>query len=88
MWLRNDRSIGAASVDYLFYSGYVALAFWWAKSVAAADRGSHPEAFVKAKRDTARFFYSRLLPRCLAHAAAIRAGAASVMALDEESFAS
>ena len=28
--------VGAASVDYLFYSGYVALAFWWTKSVAAA----------------------------------------------------
>jgi alkylation response protein AidB-like acyl-CoA dehydrogenase len=86
--MADPEEIGAASVDYLFYSGYVALAFWWAKSVAAADRGAHPPAFQQAKRDTARFFYQRLLPRCLSHAAAIRAGAPSLMALAEENFAS
>jgi alkylation response protein AidB-like acyl-CoA dehydrogenase len=80
--------IGAASVDYLFYSGYVALAFWWTRSVAAADRGPHSEAFRKAKRDTARFYFQRILPRCLTHAAAIRAGAAGLLALDEDHFAS
>ncbi len=86
--MADPEEIGAASVDYLFYSGYVALAFWWAKSVAAADRDAHPPAFRQAKRDTARFFYQRLLPRCLSHAAAIRAGAPSLMALAEENFAS
>jgi alkylation response protein AidB-like acyl-CoA dehydrogenase len=80
--------IGAASVDYLFYSGYVALAFWWTKSVAAAERGNHPEAFKQAKRETARFYFSRILPRTLTHAAAIRAGAATLLALDEDAFAS
>jgi alkylation response protein AidB-like acyl-CoA dehydrogenase len=80
--------IGAASVDYLFYSGYVALAFWWTKSVAAADRGDHSEAFRKAKRDTARFYFQRILPRCLTHAAAIRAGAAGLLSLEEDNFAS
>ena len=33
----DPEEIGAASTDYLFYSGYVALAYWWARSVAAAD---------------------------------------------------
>ena len=32
----DPEEIGAASYDYLFYSGYVALAYWWARSVAAA----------------------------------------------------
>src|SRR5690606_20505416 len=27
----NPEEIGAASWDYLFYSGYVALAYWWAR---------------------------------------------------------
>jgi alkylation response protein AidB-like acyl-CoA dehydrogenase len=80
--------IGAASVDYLFYSGYVALAFWWTRSVAAAERGPHPEAFRTAKRETARFYFQRILPRTLSHAAAIRAGSATLLALDEEAFAS
>jgi len=86
--MQDPEEVGAASVDYLFYSGYVALAYWWAKSVAAADATGHPEAFRQAKRDTARFYYQRLLPRTLAHAAAIRAGAPSLMALDEAGFAS
>jgi alkylation response protein AidB-like acyl-CoA dehydrogenase len=80
--------VGAASVDYLFYSGYVALAFWWTKSVAAADRGPHSEAFRKAKRDTCRFYFQRILPRLATHAATIRSGAANLMAMDEDGFAS
>ena len=78
--------MGAASVDYLFYSGYVALAYWWAKAVAAVDAGDHPEAFRAAKRETARFYFARILPRTQAHAAAMRSGAASLMALDAALF--
>ncbi|MGH8154799.1 MAG: acyl-CoA dehydrogenase family protein, partial [Rhodanobacteraceae bacterium] len=36
----NPDEIGAAAVDYLFYSGYIALAYAWARSVAAADASS------------------------------------------------
>src|SRR5690606_30555675 len=35
--MANPEEIGAAAYDYLFYSGYVALAYWWARSLAAAD---------------------------------------------------
>jgi hypothetical protein len=82
----NADEIGAASYDYLMYSGYVALAYWWARSVLAADASSQPEAFRAAKRDTARFFFARLLPRTLAHRAAIESGAASLMALPADAF--
>ncbi|WP_395792138.1 acyl-CoA dehydrogenase C-terminal domain-containing protein [Aquimonas sp.] len=82
----NPEELGAASVDYLFYSGYVSLAYWWARSVAAADANGHSEDFRKAKRETARFYFKRILPRTLAHAASIRAGSDSLMALDETLF--
>lgn len=78
--------IGAASVDYLFYSGYVALAYWWARSVAAADASTQSLDFKAAKRETARFYFARILPRTLAHRAAIDAGAATLMALPDEAF--
>ncbi len=78
--------VGAAAWDYLFYSGYVALAYWWARSVAAADASSHPEAFKESKRETARFYFARILPRTLAHKAAVESGAASLMALDATRF--
>ncbi len=84
--MTNPEEIGAAAVDYLFYSGYVVLAYWWARSVAAAHEKGRGEAFIAAKTQTARFYYQRLLPRALAHAAAIRSGSDSLMALDEEAF--
>ena len=82
----NPEEIGAASTDYLFYSGYVVLAYWWARSVAAAEASSHGDAFKQAKRETARFYFARILPRTLAHAAAIESGADTLMAMDDARF--
>jgi alkylation response protein AidB-like acyl-CoA dehydrogenase len=78
--------IGAASVDYLFYSGYVALAYWWARSVAAASAGSHGEDFKRHKREVARFFFARILPRINGHAAAMKSGAGNLMGLPDSAF--
>ncbi|TKR31063.1 acyl-CoA dehydrogenase [Luteimonas gilva] len=82
----NADEVGAAAYDYLFYSGYVALAYWWARSVAAAESSAQSEAFKAAKRETARFYFARILPRTLAHATAIASGAAPLMGLDAERF--
>ena len=82
--MTNADEVGAASVDYLFYSGYVALAYWWARAVAAADATAYEAR--TAKRETARFYFARMLPRTLTHAAAIRAGAAPLLALDAALF--
>ena len=83
----NPDEMGAAAVDYLFYAGYIALAYFWARSVAAADASTaHGADFKQAKRLTARFYYSRLLPRTRGHLAAMRAGAESLMALPADLF--
>ena len=82
----NPEEVGAASYDYLMLSGYVTLAYWWARSVAAAEASSLPAAFKAGKRETARFYYGRILPRIAAHRAAIESGAATLMALDAEAF--
>ena len=82
----NAEELGAASYDYLFYSGYVALAYWWARSVAAADASMHRQAFKDAKRETARFYFARILPRTLAHKAAVDSGAAPLMTLAADRF--
>ena len=84
--LANADEVGAAAVDFLFYSGYIALAYFWARSVAAADASAQSAQFKQAKRDTARFYFARILPRTLAHAAAIRAGADSLLAMADEQF--
>jgi len=83
---QDPEEIGAASYDYLFYSGYVTLAYWWARSVAAAEASSQPEAFKQSKRETAEFYFARILPRTLGHAAAIESGAAPLMTMAPERF--
>ncbi|MGN2251140.1 acyl-CoA dehydrogenase C-terminal domain-containing protein [Frateuria sp. GZRe14] len=77
----NPEELGAAAVDYLYYSGYIALAYMWARSVAAAEGSAQSAAFKQAKRDTARFYFARMLPRCAMHRAAIEAGVASIPVL-------
>lgn len=62
------------------------LAYWWARSVATADAGAHPDAFKTTKRETARFYFQRILPRTQTHAAAILSGAGNLMALEAEAF--
>jgi hypothetical protein len=82
----NPDEIGAASVDYLFYSGYAVLAYWWARSVATASAGSHGEDFKRRKREVARFFFARLLPRINGHAAAMKSGAVVLASPDQSIF--
>ncbi|MET0329551.1 MAG: acyl-CoA dehydrogenase C-terminal domain-containing protein [Luteimonas sp.] len=80
----DPEEIGAAAYDYLFFSGYVALAYWWARSVAVADASSRPETFKAGKRETARFYFTRILPRTLTHAAAIASGPAALLSIADE----
>ncbi|HEY8328843.1 MAG TPA: acyl-CoA dehydrogenase C-terminal domain-containing protein [Rhodanobacter sp.] len=74
----NPEELGAAATDYLYYSGYVTLAYLWARSVAAAEAGTQSAVFKQAKRDTAAFYFARILPRTLMHKAAIEAGVATL----------
>ncbi|WP_301390879.1 acyl-CoA dehydrogenase C-terminal domain-containing protein, partial [Thalassolituus sp. UBA1965] len=88
---RKDRDmVGAASVDYLMYSCYIVMAFFWAKMADAAytniAEGKDVD-FHKAKIQTAEFYYDRLLPRAKAHRKMMLKDPKSLMQMDEESFA-
>ncbi|MBW2942343.1 acyl-CoA dehydrogenase C-terminal domain-containing protein [Zhongshania aquimaris] len=85
--LSNADEVGAASVDYLMYSGYVSLAYMWARMASVALDGDADDAFLKAKIQTAQFYYQRLLPRTESHKLAMLNGADSVMAMPAEAFA-
>ena len=77
----NPEELGAAATDYLYYSGYITLAYMWARNVAALANSSQQEAFKQAKRDTAKFYFARILPRSLPHKAAIEAGVDTLPAI-------
>jgi alkylation response protein AidB-like acyl-CoA dehydrogenase len=87
----NPEEMGAAAVDYLFYAGYITLAYYLALEVEAAHRSTTAVAlsaeFKSAKIASAEFYFARILPRTLTHAANIRAGSASLMSAPEHMFA-
>ncbi len=87
---RDPEEVGAAAVDYLQLTGYLCLAWCWAKvaavSIAALKHEPADRGFYEAKLATARFYFTRLLPRADAHLDALDAGAEPVMALAAEHF--
>lgn len=75
---RKDRDIvSSASVDYLMFSGYAMMAYFWAQQAAVAsekiEKGDGKEEidFYKAKIKVADFYFDRLLPRSEGHAEAM-----------------
>jgi len=84
----DPNELGAASVDYLMYSGYAALAYLWTRmALAARERvAAGTDPYLEGKIATARFYMDRLLPRAEGHRRAIEAGAATVMSMDSAAF--
>ena len=89
--MANPDEAGAAAVDYLMYSGYVTLAYFWGRMAVLAQQqlaaGSNEKDFYEAKVHTARFYFERMLPRTLSHKQGALAGAANLMDMDEALFA-
>jgi hypothetical protein len=87
--MANADEVGAASVDYLMYSGYITFAYLWAQMAEVAqqklDAGSNDPLY-SSKLKTARFYFQRLLPRTASHKAAMLAGADSLMDMSEAEF--
>jgi len=88
--MRNRDAVGAASVDYIMFSGYVLLGVAWAASARAAYRrleeGTTEEAFYRAKIQTAEFYFAKILPRTTSLLETMLAGPDSLMKMDENQF--
>ena len=88
--MKNPNEVGAASVDYLMFSGYVVLGYFWARAAVLAqeklDAGAGDSSFYDAKLKTANFFFERLLPRTESLATTMTSGADSLMSMDADQF--
>ena len=88
--MENPEEVGAASVDYLMYAGYVCMAYYWAQMAkTAAEKlaaGTSETAFYEAKLHTAKFYFARILPRTITLAATMKAPLDTLMDMDEEQF--
>ncbi len=80
--------ISSSSFDYLMYSGYITLAYYWLKMAAVSTRklkeGTKDEAFHKTKIQTADFYYAHLLPRTKTHAAVMVQSPKTIMDIKNE----
>jgi hypothetical protein len=87
---KNRDVVGSASVDYLMYSGYLCLAYYWAMMAETAyqklEEGEGDLAFYKAKIQTAEFYFERMLPRAKSHAKMMIKDPKSLMQMKEEDF--
>ena len=87
---KNPDCAGSASNDFLMFSGYVFMAFMWAKMEYVARQKLATEegngGFMRAKIYSADFYFSRLLPAADAHARQLMAPVATLMSMPESDF--
>ena len=90
---RKDRDmVSSAANDFLMYSGYVYMAFMWARMAVAAQQGlrqggGQSEDFYHAKLATAELYFERMLPRAQGHAESMLSPSETLMKLDNDHFA-
>ena len=88
---RDREQVGAASHDFLMYSGYVMMGYFWAlqaekaSQLMAAGNGQESAEFYQSKIHTAEFYFERMLPRANAHRVTALASTASLMQIDKAS---
>jgi alkylation response protein AidB-like acyl-CoA dehydrogenase len=84
-----DRdALGAASVDFLMYSGYVECARHWLLMEVAAEKATPngEEEFYDSKRKAAAFYFEHMLPRTRSLAATMLAPTETLMGLKQDQF--
>ena len=88
--MKNRDAVGAASVDYIMFSGYLLLGVAWTASARAAykrlEQGTKEEAFYRSKIQTAEFYFAKILPRTTSLLQTMLAGPEPLMKIDEEHF--
>ena len=89
---KDREQVGSSSVDYLMYSGFVMMAYYWALQAAkttellGSGAGKESKDFYTAKIQTAEFYFARLLPRADGHYSAALAPTSAVMQMPQELF--
>ena len=89
---KDREQVGSSSVDYLMYSGFVMMGYFWALQAAkatellASGKGQESNDFYTAKIQTAEFYFARLLPRADSHYSAALAPTSAVMQMPQELF--
>ncbi|MGB1263400.1 MAG: acyl-CoA dehydrogenase C-terminal domain-containing protein [Cognaticolwellia sp.] len=81
----SPEELGCAANDYLHVFGYTAMAYVWAKMAEVSLAGDDSD-FNESKVRTARYYFSRLLPRCQSLIASAKSGQSAMFDMAEDLF--
>jgi len=88
--MKDRDMVSAAAVDYLMYSGYMVMAYFWAlmadRAHSKLKQAEGNGGFYQAKIQTAEIYYDRLLPRAKTHGTNMLKSSKSLMSMSEENF--
>jgi hypothetical protein len=87
----NINELGASANDYLHVFGYTAMAYIWARMAQVSltqqkSNGESGDNFYQSKLHTARYYFTRLLPRRLSLIASAKSGCDCMFNIDDELF--
>lgn len=88
----NKDAVGAASVDFLMFSGYASMSYYMLLSAEAAHKklanlpADGDRAFYEQKIQTAEFFFEHMAPKAQSHAALCKASVSALMQQKDEDF--
>ncbi len=90
--VQNADAVGGNAVDYMYFSGYVTLAYLWARMalIAQTELNAYETTerdFYDAKLKTAQFYFAKLLPRTETYIKRIDSGVEPYMSMKVEQFA-
>jgi hypothetical protein len=87
---KNPDEAAGSAFDYLMYSGYVSVGYFWARmskvALASLGKSATDDAFYRAKLQTARFYFERILPRTRTLAITLRTTSQSLMEIADDAF--
>lgn len=87
----NINELGSSANDYLHVFGYTAMAYIWTKMAQVAqhgldNNGESGEEFYRSKLHTARYYFTRLLPRRISLIATAKSGCDCMFDIEDELF--
>jgi alkylation response protein AidB-like acyl-CoA dehydrogenase len=87
----NINELGASANDYLHVFGYTAMAYIWARMAQVAltqkdNNGESGDDFYQSKLHTARYYYTRILPRRLSLITSATSGCDCLFDIEDELF--
>lgn len=87
----NINELGASANDYLHVFGYTAMAYIWSRMAKVAqngldNNGESGEDFYRSKLHTARYYFTRLLPRRVSLIATAKSGCDCLFDINDELF--